>query len=115
MAHQGIPYAFLKDPTLRYMLLDFMRRLIPIIPDGVRPTSWYRSAEENAAVHGDRESQHLYALATDWTGSGPGLQRMRFLAPTRGLVAVPEDDHLHIQRYPHGLLALAGFPFPPRV
>lgn len=104
----------LEDAQLRALLVDYLQRLIRSIPSGVHLSSWHRTARENAAAGGHPHSQHLYSLATDWTGPPAALTRTAFLAEGNGLFAVVESDHVHVQRFPAGLLAQAGLPFPPR-
>jgi len=115
MPAQGPPRAMSTHPVTRSMILAYLRRLVPIIPSGVRLASWYRDADRNEAVGGHPESQHLYALATDWSGNPQSLRQFELFAEATGMVAVNEGDHLHIQLYGHGVLASAGFPFPARV
>lgn len=65
-------------------------------------TSWYRNPIENAAVGGDRFSQHQLAWAIDVVG--PGATQFAKSARTFGLTAVVESDHVHVQLLPAGLL-----------
>lgn len=115
MAAQGPPPALARDPVIRPLIVDYLRKLIRVIPPGVQLVSWYRDADHNATVGGHPESQHLYALATDWTGDPLALRRFELFAEFAGLHAVSNTNRLHIQRYPAGALSAAGFPFPPRV
>lgn len=103
-----------RHPVTRGFIVDYLRLLIPHIPAGVHLASWFRDADRNATVGGHPESQHLYALATDWTGDPLALRQFELFVEAHDLVAINEGDHLHIQRFPHGVLASAGFPFPPR-
>ncbi len=100
---------------MRGLIVDYLRKLVPTIPSGVRLASWWRDSDRNATVGGHPQSQHLYALATDWAGDPLALRQLEVMAEFYGLTAVNEGDHLHVQRYPHGALARAGFPFPPRI
>ncbi len=102
-----------RHPTLRPLIVDYLRRLVPAIPAGVHLASWFRDPLWNANVGGHASSQHLYALATDWDGDPLALRQLELFAAFRGLVAVNEGDHLHVQRFPHGALESVGFPFPP--
>lgn len=79
---------------------------------GLRLTSWFRTPEENHLVGGERESQHLFALAVDL--GGPLFARNQFARVVRdfGLIAVEETDHLHVQLFPAGALARVGVVFP---
>ena len=100
---------------MRGLIVAYLRNLVPHIPAGVHLTSWFRDAAHNRSVGGHRESQHLYGLATDWSGDPVALRQMQLFVTEHDLVAIQEGDHLHIQAYPHGVLASAGFTFPPRV
>lgn len=61
-------------------------------------TNWWRSRDHNARVGGDPRSQHLYALALDWTGEG-GRDLARHLTRL-GWTVVDEGDHFHGQLFP---------------
>lgn len=99
----------------RPWIITFLRRVIPALGQArVRPTSWWRSPSGNAAVGGNRESQHLFALALDVTGPDIELARFDWAARRTGLVSVRENDHVHVQLFPGGALARAGVEFPTR-
>jgi len=66
------------------------------------PRAWQRSRRENAAVKGKPRSQHLVALAVDLVG--PDVREFQRRARAAGLVAIDEGDHLHVQRYPAGVI-----------
>jgi len=79
---------------------------------GLTLTSWFRSPEENLAVGGDPESQHLVGLAADLAGSQDALRRAHWIARELGFTVDPEPGHLHVQAFPKGALARAGISFP---
>lgn len=91
-------------------------------PSGVYATSWWRGPDQNRNVGGSQFSQHLGALALDIGGTRDQLRGSVAAARSRGLVAVDEGDHVHvqllpagvfgdwIQRLPVSLSAVFGFP-----
>jgi len=89
---------------------EFVNRAVQIIQPGQHLTSWYRTADDNAAVGGNRESQHLFGLAIDL--AGPGQAFSAFLADRNGLTWDQEIDHLHVQLFAPGVLGRAGVRFP---
>lgn len=96
---------------------DFVRRVVRSIPPGrtsaqLTLSSWFRDARTNQLVGGDPDSQHLFALAADFTGPRIVLEQVALLAQLNGLVAVLEPGHLHVQRHPAGLLSRLGVRFP---
>ena len=68
----------------------------------VTMTSWGRTRSHNAAVGGHPYSQHLVWTAADFAGPDQLLVKQR--APSFGLVAVDEGDHVHVQLWPAGHL-----------
>ena len=79
---------------------------------GLTFTSWWRSPAGNRDEGGDRESQHLFALAADFTGSQDRLRLAIWLGRSVGLIMVPSAGHVHSQLFPKGALARAGVVFP---
>lgn len=71
---------------------------------GVSLTSFYRDPESNRRVGGHPRSQHLVALAADFTGDRAQLLHLAGHARSVGLVAVLESDHLHLQLFPAGTI-----------
>jgi len=75
-------------------------------------TSWFRSPSDNRRVRGDPDSQHLVGLALDVvpargisrTSLNEAAQRFR----EAGFVAIPKDDHVHVQTFPAGVLRQVG-------
>lgn len=65
-------------------------------------TSWFRTGPENAAVGGDDWSQHLVGWALD--AAGPEQQAFAKRARMTGLIAVLENDHVHLQLFPASTL-----------
>ena len=63
-------------------------------------TSWMRTPKRNAMVGGHPSSKHMLGTGLDVVldDTGP-VARDAFVAEARklGLVAVVEDDHIHIQ------------------
>lgn len=105
------PDELLHLPPWSFLIREFVQLLIQAVHEGQSVTSWFRSVEDNRRVGGDRESQHLLALAFDLVG--PRLVQTMQTANMLGLTAVLEDDHLHVQRFPAGALTRAGVVFPP--
>ena len=74
----------------------------------VTVVNWFRTAEHNAAVGGQVNSQHRWACAFDLVV--PLAQRAQ--AKTRlqaaGFWVLDEGDHLHAQAFPAGALAKSG-------
>lgn len=96
-------------PWIRELILRANR----IPPVGlVQLTSWFRTPDENAAVFGDQESQHLLGLAFDVAGPDDALRRAFAGALEAGLIPVKETDHLHVQLFRAGVLGKAGVLFP---
>lgn len=68
----------------------------------VSATSWYRSPERNAQVGGSPWSQHLVGWGLDVVG--PGANQFAKAVRARGMIAVVEADHVHVQLFPAGVL-----------
>lgn len=79
-------------------LRTFIQRLVAIrYPADTVLTSWWRSVAHNAAVQGHPRSQHLIGTAVDFvTAQRAGLVTE---ARARGLIAVDEGDHVHVQLF----------------
>ncbi len=75
---------------------------------GITLTSWHRTPAMNRNVGGDEESQHLFALATDWGGVSDKIAFMRAMRDM-GLQAIDEGDHVHVQAFRPGVLRTYGF------
>lgn len=95
-----------------------MRRFLPVfqhyIPRallldsvfGGQVTSWYRDQVNNDRVGGAPHSQHLLGFAYDvvppdrvtWPSYAHAARSL-------GMVAVVEDDHIHVQFFPAGTLS----------
>jgi len=104
------PVDLLSHPVWGRLMSEFVNRAVQIIQPGQHLTSWYRTADDNAAVGGNRESQHLFGLAIDL--AGPGQAFSAFLADRNGLTWDQEIDHLHVQLFAPGVLGRAGVRFP---
>ncbi len=92
-------------PVYRYLVERAL--LLQSLDPRVNFTSWYRDQRQNAAVGGNRESQHLFGFAFDVVGGR--LEAVEQAANQLGLITVPELDHLHIQLFPAGFLRSLGF------
>ena len=75
-------------------------------------TSWFRTPEANRREGGDPDSQHLYALAIDF--SVPPGDLFANAATARSFRLIPDTSTgiLHVQLFPAGVLARAGITFP---
>ena len=73
---------------------------------GIKASSWWRSAPDNAAVGGARESQHLVGLAVDVEAADPARAAASF--SRAGFTVVDEGSHLHLQTFQPGALARHG-------
>jgi len=90
---------------------DFLRRVFAGLPEFVHTggtgflefTSWYRTPFGNEAVAGDPFSQHLLALALDLKAEDQDRLVRRF--KDLGLVAINEGSHVHVQKFPAGIVA----------
>ncbi len=76
-----------------------------------RPTSWYRSPQDNVRVGGSGRppygvggplSQHLVGLGSDWVTPNPSALVAAFRRV--GLIAVDEFSHVHVQAWQRGVL-----------
>jgi len=107
------PVWLIQSPWLPF-LQAFFSRAVPLFYEfpGLLLTSWFRTPEKNRTSGGDRESQHLFALAWDLDAGRQAAERLTDAASRRGLVAVNEGDHVHVQLFPAGALARAGVTFP---
>lgn len=86
---------------------DFLRRINSVRVPGSTfgYTSWWRSAQHNAAVGGNPRSQHLLGLAADTTpNSGANRIALKQAFFNAGLWALDEGDHIHVQRYTAGVI-----------
>ena len=104
------PTQLLTQDPWRGLIFEFVRRVSGTLFQGQTLTSWYRTPDENAAVGGSGESQHLFGIGLDV--SGPHLETTKQLARRNGLIAVSEPSHLHLQLFPAGVLGRAGVDFP---
>lgn len=91
---------------------QFVARVNSMSLVGATVSSWWRGPSHNRNVGGSAESQHLFALAIDITGSRDKLARLQQQAFGVGLVPVMEGGHLHIQAFPAGALRRVGVQFP---
>jgi len=95
---------------------EFYRWLLPRLNElasrfrNWQVTSWYRTPGRNFAVGGAVRSQHLLGWAADFTGPRDESTAFVQLARQRGLVAVDEGDHVHVQMYPAGVIPDRFFP-----
>jgi uncharacterized protein YcbK (DUF882 family) len=65
---------------------------------GASVTSWYRTPRRNRAVGGHPSSLHLKGLAVDLVADDPSAHpTIAAHARRLGLVAIQEEDHVHIQ------------------
>lgn len=91
----------------------FLNRVRAVDPAGeLQATSWFRTPQKNRDVGGDEQSQHLFALALDATGSENAIRRAIVLGRRQGLIAVKGAGHVHLQLFPRGALERAGVTFP---
>lgn len=79
--------------VLAFFALGIIYRYI-IALQGMTITSWWRSAEKNAAVGGVYNSLHLVGLAWDVI---PVTQENENRLRSLGLKVINEGDHLHAQ------------------
>jgi len=95
-----------------WMISALQSQMLPLLYAALgsraQVSSWYRTQRANRAVGGDAESQHLMGLAMDFVGDAEAIERA---AQARGLIAVRESDHTHVQVFPRGALARAGVRF----
>lgn len=70
--------------------------------DNLTATSWYRDQAANERADGREFSQHRMGWAVDVVGSGS--HQFAKDARARGLVAVIEGDHVHVQLLRAGTL-----------
>lgn len=90
----------------RPYVVDFVRRAYPIGEDlNVAISSFHRTRSHNVEVGGAETSQHLLAIAWDVVGPDALVYAQR--ARAAGLVVIEEGDHVHVQRYPRGVLPAA--------
>ena len=82
------------------------------MPSLGKPTSWWRSPALNNEVGGSPESQHLFALASDWVVPRHNVEAVIDGLFAVGLIPVVELDHIHVQAFPSGALARFGVLFP---
>jgi len=77
-------------------------------------TSFWRNPTHNRNVGGAAESQHIFALAFDVTGTRFQRDQVLKAARARGLVAVenPRKQIVHVQQFQAGALGRAGVTFP---
>lgn len=110
---QRPPLELLRSPW-RPLIVAFVNRVRPVLAavPGMSVNSWWRSALENARVGGDRESQHLFALAADLGGSRDQVEHAIQHARELGLIAVDFGGFVHAQLFLDGALARAGVRFP---
>ena len=95
------PSARTAVPAVHYVnALDFMSRVLELCEHfGASVTSYYRTPKHNRAVGGVPHSKHLTAEACDVVLDDPRQLTDAIAAARRaGLVAIPEADHLHLQR-----------------
>jgi len=113
VAFRPPPRELIRSPWLPFIRAFAIRaqRLVNNAP-GLTATSWFRSALDNLRARGDIDSQHLFALAADFVGSGPDIERGVRVALALGIVPAPTPGQLHIQLFPAGALARAGVTFP---
>jgi len=107
------PTALLQSGWLPIIRI-FVRRVIELIqwmPDETI-TSWYRTAERNRIEGGDPESQHLFAIAMDFSVPRGDLVANAATARSFGLIPDTSRGILHVQLFPSGALARAGVTFP---
>ena len=72
-------------------------------------TSWWRSEDENRAVGGDPDSQHLFGLGVDLVPTAGTPEALAARLRSFGLIAVPTSTHVHVQAFPAGTLRSFGF------
>jgi len=96
------------------LIARFVRVVINVaqVVPGLSVSSWFRTPDQNRRVGGSPESQHLFALGLDITGSQDSLRQVIFVARGLGLEAFAEPDHVHLQLFPKGALSRAGVIFP---
>ncbi len=103
------------DPSYLIVWIPWIQQFVARVNSmrlfGVTVTSWWRGPQHNRQVGGSRESQHLFALAIDVSGSREKLTALEQQAWGVGLVPVMEPGHLHIQAFPAGALRRAGVTF----
>jgi len=79
-------------------LVTFIRRLASMRwPSSSILTSWWRSVAHNRDVGGDERSQHLIGTAWDVASNDPSS--IVHEARARGLIAVQEAAHVHLQLF----------------
>lgn len=75
----------------------------------VRVSSYWRDPARNRAVGGSPDSQHLLGLGVDLVFPSPEQARRGASAVrSRGLIAVHEGDHVHVQAWPAGVARASG-------
>lgn len=88
---------------LRAAIREFVSLAYPLGQDlDLELTSWWRSRSHNREVGGVESSQHLLGLA--WDVAGADQDEFARRARMRGLTVVDEGDHVHVQRYPAGVI-----------
>lgn len=110
---QPPPFELLRSPWFPFVEATFQRvsLVVQLVP-GLRATSWFRTAAINREAGGDPESQHLFALAVDLSGSQDAERQAIVIARELGLNPVAEPSHVHLQLFPRGALARVGVRFP---
>jgi len=110
MSLQAPPLAFARAfPEFYRWLLPRLNELARTFPNW-QATSWYRTPGRNFEVGGAARSQHLLAWAADFSGPRDQARAFVELARRRGLVAVDEGDHVHVQMFPAGVIPDRFFP-----
>lgn len=110
MSIQGPPPSIMR--FWRPWIVAFLQRVIAAWQPGLVPTSFWRSAAENARVGGHKESQHQLALALDVTGPVEALDRFARVAEASGLRVIRRPRYIHLQMFDAGYLASVGVRFP---
>lgn len=90
---------------LRGVLVQFLTNVISELADAqidereLEATSWWRSAASNAAVGGNRSSQHLIGAALDFVSPSISYTRLRRALAASGQDSVNEGDHVHVEYF----------------
>ena len=110
------PLSLLRSPWLPFIVAFYWRAVTVLFRFGsqVGVSSWFRTPDANRDAGGDRESQHLFALAWDVVTPVHLLDAVAQVARGAGLIAVPNprEGIVHLQLFPAGALARAGVTFP---
>ncbi len=97
------------SPSLDRLVGEFQRAVDRVLQDDDTVTSELRTLDENVAVGGEPDSQHLLGLAVDVVPGDGDQAALAVAFESEGLVAVvSEKGHVHAQLLPSGQARALG-------